>query len=190
MSILPQFGEPTTEGEAQELKRFLEQGAELSVETIDRFEAEPARLAVPETLVLSFPQTESLLSELEDNEERQVLLSLEFAQHAISPTFAIALYLNIPDADTSTAESDSLIGSIAFFCHTEERDGVVFCVSHGDSPFGFRIPFTNTLKRTGSERELTVTLVPFAGPEQEPEPQTLAVRSFIELVVSTVRQES
>jgi hypothetical protein len=189
--MIQAFDEPSTEDEAQELKRFLEEGADVGLETIQRFATEPVSLRVPESVVISFPETADLLGQISGQEDIEVLLSLDFTDVSRVPEFAVGLFLNAPDADRSTPlEDPRFVTSVAFFCQSEERDGILVCVEHDGEPERFRIPLAQALERNDVRDELSISLVPLPNPEGELSEQTLQVAGSVEIVRSTVALEA
>jgi hypothetical protein len=179
------FDEPTSDAEAEDLRRFLEQGAEVSLETIERFEAEPAILRVPEPAVMRFTVGD-LGAVLEQTEGSDVLISLEVSEEGLTPDLALSLFLNMPEADATTSIRDrGFLGSVAFFCHTEERDGIFVCIAHADAPARYSIPLTDGLEGTdlGNDPTLTIVPVPLLG---EATRQSLQLSAAIEVVASSV----
>ena len=184
------FDEPSTEDEAQELNRFLEQGAEVSLETVRRFTAERTSLTVPDPAAITFSPIGDMAAALEEAGGNDALMRLEFNESSLTPDFAVGLFLNTPDADAATsAEVPGFLGSIAFFCHTEERDGVLVCVVHEDAPARYSIPLSRELQATDLGTKPTLTLVPFPI-HAEVTTQTLEVVGSLDLVRSTVAEES
>jgi hypothetical protein len=183
-----EFGEPRTEEEAQELKRFLEEGAEVSLETVQRVEAAPTELESTHITGVRFPRAEDITGQVSPEETGTVaVLTLQFAHPVSVPAFSIGVFLNTTDADATTPFGvPGFVGIIAFFCHAEERQGELLCVDHGQEPISYRLPLTAVLERTGPPDDVTVALVPIPFPDRDIERQTLSVAGSIELVRSIV----
>jgi hypothetical protein len=156
--------EPRTEEEAQDLKRYLERGATTSVEVLRTFE--PLRL--PDSLIeaVSVPfdlTVQDALAELRTDED-QFLLNIEITGVSSSEDPPVLVFVNHPTVKPSTALTDPrFVAALAFFCHFEERDGLLVCVMPPDGSFKFVMNGTRAVQEAGAVTDqLTLDFVPTA----------------------------
>ena len=155
--------EPTSEDEAQDLKRFLERGAETSIEEIDRFPGGAGVTAALDKPVLvpfrvRLPELTSRLQEADDN---QVFLTITVDRVEAAGESVVHVFLNKDDASAKTLLSDShYVGSFAFFCHTVDRDNFICELASGEKTnLQFRFNVTSALSSTDDKGAPRVTLV-------------------------------
>jgi len=152
MSLVP---DPTNEAEAKAAYEFLESGADLSVDVVERVELSDLVVDLRQPTVLDFAASSEMLDRASD--EMQILVALVFkhphewvpggftvhAQRGESP--------NIGDARRSLSESNTLLGSVWFFTDPEmaSHDRTVEC--------SLPVPLSTLTKSSG---DMFVTLVP------------------------------
>lgn len=183
------FREPTTEKEAQELQRFLEQGAEVALETVLQTQAVEVEFRAPETAAVVFPDAEGLIREFSNAaEDLGLLLTLDVAHGPRVPDFALALLLNTPAAEAATPLNlPGFIGMVAFFCHAQNRRGELLCMDHGEEPARFQVPMESAVNDS-VPAEVVVTLVPIPYPDREIVKQTFTVAGSVSLVRSIIER--
>lgn len=174
--------EPQTEEEAQELKRFLEEGAETAVETTRTFR--PA--ALPDFLedvgVIPFDVSpEELVAELAGDDD-QLILDVEVAGVSSSedpPLLVFAGTDGAAKAREANADDPAFVGALAFFVGSPERG-----LPH-EMTFRFRLNVTAAVRADPAATPLSVGLVSI--PSDRPADVALAVASAeIQLVRSVV----
>jgi hypothetical protein len=187
-------GEPRTEEQAQEMKRFLEQGAIVSLEPIARASSASAELIPPQSISLEIDAT-SALEKLGDRSgeqeggggttvERVSILELEFQPPKVAPEYSITLFINKRDVNLGMSiEDPSFAGSVAFFCHGELSEGELVCMAHNEEPVIFRLPAKPNALDTSEGEPLIVTLLPVPLDERTPE-QPLNVVATLEIARS------
>lgn len=191
--ILPQrTPEPSTEEEAQEIRAFLEEGAEVALEVIETFPAHEAVIAdlnTPATIGFSVT-TQDLLGRLRANVDTLAILDLEFPEGQNADQYFVHLFVDRDDATSDTNFMDPHFGgAFAFFCDVGEgQDSSHACFGHeGERPREQR-DLTQVLGRLDdAEGELRVTLVLIPLPERTGGEGSLTVRGAeVSLVRSIV----
>jgi hypothetical protein len=185
--------EPTTENEAQDLKSFLEKGAQTGIEEVERFQG-----GVGVTVALEKPAAVPFRAELPElsrriaeADENQVLLTISVDRVEAAGETVVHVFLNKDDANAKTSLSDShYIGSFAFFCHTVDANNFTCEVASGEkTELQFRFNVTSSLRRpeeTGPPRA-TLVVVPIDG--RTPRVASVRVSSAdLQLVKSVVRR--
>ncbi len=156
-------GEPTTEKEAQDLKRFLEDGAQTSIEEIDRFEGAAGVTAALDKPVsvpvrVEMPELSSRIKEADDN---QVFLTVNVDRVEAATESMVHVFLNKDDANAKTLLSDShYVGSFAFFCQRVDANSFVCDIGSGEkTELQFRFNVTSALRNVEEKGAPRVTFV-------------------------------
>jgi hypothetical protein len=169
------FPAPT---EDEKLKRHLEKGGKVSLDSRQTFKALPATLQAPQPTVISFPGTQRLLDKVQT--DIKVRLNLSFT-HAETPDFVVFAFLNTPNANAGTPiTSPGYVGPTAFF------GGGPGNAHHGESVA--RLNAGLAVKRVGGAEAITVTLVPVGYPGRGVKAQTVQVTASLELLSSKVEK--
>ena len=185
------FPEPTTEDEAQRLKKFLEAGAAVSIEELKAFGARErieATLDKPGTLV--FETTADELGKLNDEgADRRTLFEFELAGIDREHQYAVAIFLNNERATDLDAKTPGFAGTVGFFCQVEGPEGVVICPIDQSNPLRYTLDVTDALKTTEQRSDmLRATLLLVPDPERRPEVGALQVaKADVRVVQSVVK---
>lgn len=167
--------EPRTEEEAQQLQRFLKQGADTSLEITRTFEKVTANVSVPEPTELTISGTADLNKQSQGN---AVVLTLTFGDLPPVLDFAFLIFVDEPDtADADAVTRPGYVGPIAFFGSEEHA-------AHAPPPT-FVLPVTSQVQRASDAQDLTVTLVPRGAGQSKQEPATMTVQAELALVAET-----
>lgn len=170
------MNQPFAQQDDDQLKRHLDRGGRVSLESRQTFEAPPARLG-SSPLVLTFPGTEDLPRKVLN--DIKVRVNVRFT-HAETPNFAVLAFLNSPRADARTPDSDpGFLGSIGFFDHGPQQH-------HAETVA--RLSGGEIVKRVGKPSPMTLTLVPIALPNRQMKAQTMDVKASLELMLSKVEK--
>lgn len=172
--------EPQTEEEAQDLKRFLEEGAETAVETTRTFRPADVPDALQDVGLIRFEVTgEELVAELA-GEDDQLVLDVEIAGVRSSEDPPLLVFTGARDADAAgRVEGDpGFVGALAFFVGS--GDG-----SH-EMTFRFRLNITAAVLSDPAPGPFAMSLVP-APPAETRSDNALTLSSAeIQLVRSVV----
>jgi tyrosinase len=181
-----------TKAEFQKLEKRIREGANIRFEIKQRvLIAEKAAISVArpfskETRVSSSDFAAIINS---DAARERVFVSIEYAQLPASSDFSVRVFVNLPNANSSTPTEDPhYAGSFAFF-GTEPPAGTAS--EHKHQP-RFLVNITNTLQKLKSNQELkdgspiSVQLVPvpFAGKFEKEDTQLVVNK--IEIIVTPV----
>jgi hypothetical protein len=159
------------------LKRHLDNGGRITLESRQTFDAPAAKLAAPQPLVISFPGTEDLPRKVVN--DMKVRVNIRFT-HTETPNFAVLAFLNTPKADARTPESEpGFLGSIGFFDHGPQAH-------HAETVV--RLSGGEVVKRVGRPGPMTLALVPIGYPQRQLKAQTVDVTASLELMFSKVEK--
>jgi hypothetical protein len=153
-----------------ELKRFLERGANTTLKVERTFAARPASVATPEPVDIQVPGTEGMADLVTAASAREAHVTLLF-KYSEQPDFMAHIFVNSSgNAPTETG----FVGAVAFFAHHP-----------GPGETRFRLPATVPIKATKRQAASVVRVVPVAYPNQKLRPHTMEVTVALELVQST-----
>ena len=182
------FSEPKTEAEARELERFLKEGGETSIKTVESFPGAAASANLREPAVVKFSTSvDALARAVGAGANRRVLLRIEVTELQAGEQFTAELFLNKPAAARPSADDPSYIGSIGFFLHGSGHPAPPGFSDKDPAPF--EVDITRSLRRLpqpSGPLAVTIVLVPIT---KEP-PAALRVRSAsLNVIESTVRRK-
>jgi hypothetical protein len=161
--------------EDDKLKRHLEKGGKITLESKQTFPAPAATVEGSEPVQISFPGTQRLADKMQSDYKVRLNLTFTFAE---TPEFALLAFLNTPGANANTpAESPGFVGPIGFFGHEGH---------HGETTA--RLSAGVTVKRVSGGAPITLTLVPAAYPARAFKAQTVQVKASLELLQSKVEK--
>jgi hypothetical protein len=164
--------------EDDKLKRHLEKGGRVSLESKQTFNAAPAALVGSAPTVIYFPGTQRLPDKMQADTKVRLNLTL---MHTQTPDFVVLAFLNAPNANAATAlSSPGFVGPIGFFGDASGGN------HHGDTVA--RLSAGPVVKRIGGADPITLTLVPIAFPGRDMRAQTVQVKASLELLVSKVEK--
>jgi hypothetical protein len=165
------------EQDAQRRRRFLEQGAPVSVEEERTYEPEQATLTNPTPLTVELPDTSDVTAQLAEDDDREAVLTLEFEHIAEPPDFGLVVFVNSPAANLDTPLTDpGYLGSIAFFHPAGGKHEATIV----------QLPARNAIEQTDTEGPLSITLVPASSPNAQISPQAIDLTATIAVVNSQV----
>src|SRR5690349_5981258 len=103
--------------EDDRLKRHLEKGGKVTLESRQTFTSPPAEIGLA-PVTLTFAGSEDLAVKLRGMEQgTKVRVNLSFT-HPETPNFVVLVFLNSPRANASTPATDpGYVGPVAFFAH-------------------------------------------------------------------------
>ena len=174
--------EPQTEEEAQDLKRFLEEGAETAVETTRTFRPADLPGVLEDVAVIPFDVSgEELVAELA-GEEDQLVLDIEVAGVTSSEDPPLLVFTGTREAGAAeAAEGDpGFVGALAFFVGSSER-----AVPH-EMTFRFRLNITAAVRAETAPVPFAVSLIPTPVLDRQLEPALTVAAAEIQLVRSVV----
>jgi hypothetical protein len=185
---------PDPDKELDALKKFLEQGGETSLETLETFKAaQGADAAFDKPATVLFDITASrLLERIADDDQQRVLLDLGMGDVKVASGFFLHLFLNTRDASADTpADAPGFETGFAFFCEPEQQMPEMACPV-GDLVKTTRFDVTPTLKKiAGPDDVITATIVIVPAGEEPSRDATVAVKSAeLTLVKSVVTIKS
>jgi hypothetical protein len=165
------------EEEAQRKRQFLERGAPVRVEPVQRYEPVRPRMVVPRALTVELPGTEELASELAQDDNHEAMISLEFAHLGEATDFSVLVFVNTPraGADTPTT-APGFVGAVAFF-HGQDQQHTATTA---------QLPARGAIERSETRGPLNVTLLPVGFPDRRISARELDVTATVELVRSEV----
>lgn len=173
------FREPQTEEEARELERFLEEGAETSLEVLETFSPVTLPEALMEPAVVAFSLTREDLLGRVTGEESQLVLDVEVAGVTSSDDPPLLVFVNAtPATQDQPAVEAGFVGALAFFVASDDAE-------HGT--VRFRLNATDAVRNAGElPGPLTVTFVPALEGDAGAETQLRLASAQIQLVRSVV----
>ncbi len=187
------FSEPTTEEEAQRLQAFLEKGAEVSLEVIERFPAggEGVEASVRQPGSLTFDVTaERLAGTIAGDDTQRVLLDVDIGRIEDSEGFDLHLFLGRRDetADTPTA-GEGFAAGFAFFCEPagEQLDPAMICPIEGDAVTRTTLDVTQSVLQAPEATEpLVATFVVAPDSERTPPDRSVTIHAAELSVVRSI----
>jgi hypothetical protein len=186
------FSEPKTEDEAQRLKRFLDAGAETTVEVVQTFDSKGdvgAGLGKAGTLAFEASGDE-MRKVVAGGSDRRSLLNFQIDGIDRTHDYLAAFYLNREDATAETdPQSPGFAGAVGFFCEVEGPEGLIICPINPEQPLIYQLDITDALARLeqgGEPLRATLVLVPPA--DRQPQEGALHIsRADVSVVVSVVK---
>lgn len=127
-----------------------------------------------------------------DTSRDRVFASIDFAQLPPSSDFAVRVFINFPQANTSTPTTDAhFAGSFSFFGTAPTNTPAGAAVAHKEQPM-FLVNITSALQRLRQSQELTeaspisvqLVPVPFSGSFEKPDTQLML--EHIDIIVTPV----
>jgi hypothetical protein len=193
VSAIHRTPEPSTEPEAQRLKRFLQLGASTTLEPIESFEApESATVVLGEPATFSFGVTGQDALSLAQATNRRVVLAIDVSDVVRDNDFFVHVFVNDDLATADTPPTDPhFVGGFAFFCRVQDSTGRLVCIPANTS-LQYRLDLEPALRRiqnVGESLRVRVVLVPF--PERTPETRTIGVtKAAVNILRSEVKPAS
>lgn len=192
------FSEPTTNEEAQRLQAFLEKGAEVSLEVLERFPAagEGTDASVRQPGSITFDVTaERLVETLAGDETQRILLDIDIGNIESSEGFDLRLFLGQKDATVDTpTRGEGFAAGIAFFCEppADQPDPAMICPIDGDAVTRTTLDVTQSMMEApGSAEPVVATFVVAPDSEQTPPDRSVTIHAAeLSIVRSIVKLAS
>jgi tyrosinase len=169
-----------TKGDYQKLEKRIREGANIRFDIKERFRImERAAISIAKPVSIQTRLTASNFANIinTDSAKERVFLNVGFAQLPASSDFAVRVFINLPNANSSTPTSDPhFAGSFAFFGTPEPSAAGSSPGGHNQHP-DFLVNITNTLRTLKRNQVLAdtsplsveVVSVPFAGKFERPD---------------------
>jgi hypothetical protein len=182
--------DPTTDDAAQQVKRFLQGGGQVSLKEIEAIKAQAgAQATVERPGVVTFPTTlDHINTALAGAASRRTTIELEFAGVTSADRVSASIFLNNPNVSVRTPiEHPSFAGAVSFFVHMMAMDSSMVM----PDTLLYVIDVTDVVKRLGRNAgQLTASVVLQALPRAAV-PNGIAIKSStLRVLDSTVKRSS